>query len=104
MDRVHSAKELNEPDIEPLSITELRPKEEYMSKLVPYAVHYMFDGVRQHFFKLAEQFSDVEAIHSASAHAYPDADHQIAAHANLETARIKAQQLGITHIRWNEAI
>jgi hypothetical protein len=104
MDRVHSANELNEPDIEPLSITELRPKEEYMSKLVPYAVHYMFDGVRQHFFKLAEQFSDVEAIHSASAHAYPDSDLQIAAHANLETARIKAQQLGITHIRWNEAI
>ncbi|MFJ7107357.1 hypothetical protein ACIQU2_07030 [Pseudomonas sp. NPDC098740] len=28
-----------------------------MSKLVPYAVHYMFDGVRQHFFKLAEQFT-----------------------------------------------
>ena len=75
-----------------------------MSKLVPYAVHYMFDGVRQHFFKLAEQFSDVEAIHSASAHAYPDSGRQIAAHANFETARIKAQQLGITHIRWNEAI
>lgn len=37
-----------------------------MSKLVPYAVHSMFDGVRRHFFKLGEQFSDVEALHSAS--------------------------------------
>lgn len=75
-----------------------------MSELVPYAVHYLFDGVRQHFFKLAEAFSDVEAIHSASAHAYPKSSRQIAAHASLETARIKARQLGITQIRWNEAI
>lgn len=60
MERVHSANELNEPDVEPLSITELRPEAEYMSKLVPCAVHYMFYGVRQHFFKLAEQFSGVK--------------------------------------------
>jgi hypothetical protein len=75
-----------------------------MSELVPYAVHYLFDGVRQHFFKLAVQFSDVEAIHSASAHAYPRAGRQIAAHASLETARVQAQRLGITQIRWNVSI
>ncbi|CAI8783598.1 DUF6555 family protein [Pseudomonas sp. fls2-241-R2A-110] len=75
-----------------------------MSELVPYAVHYLLDGVRQHFFKLAEQFSDVDAIHSASAHAYPHGDQKIATHATLEVARLKAQQLGITHVRWNEAI
>ncbi|MHC8401597.1 hypothetical protein ACYZTX_19560 [Pseudomonas sp. MDT1-17] len=44
-------------------------------------------------------------VYSAdSAHAYPDSGLQIAAHATLETARVEAQQLGITHIRWNEAI
>ncbi|RON49951.1 hypothetical protein BK666_05945 [Pseudomonas frederiksbergensis] len=75
-----------------------------MSELVPYAVHYLLDGVRQHFFKLAAGFSEVEAIHSASAHAYPESEQKIAPHASLETARNKAQQLGITHIRWNEAI
>lgn len=75
-----------------------------MSELVPYAVHYLLDGVRQHFFKLAAGFSDVEAIQSASAHAYPESGQKIAPHASLETARDKAQQLGITHIRWNEAI
>jgi hypothetical protein len=31
-----------------------------MSKLVRYAVHYMFNGVRQHFFKRAEQFSEMK--------------------------------------------
>lgn len=75
-----------------------------MSELVPYAVHYLLDGVRQHFFKLAEQFSDVDAIRSASAHAFPQSDGNIAAHASPETARLSAQQLGITQIRWNEAI
>ncbi|AWM91759.1 hypothetical protein DJ564_13470 [Pseudomonas sp. 31-12] len=75
-----------------------------MSELVPYAVHYLLDGVRQHFFKLAEQFSDVDAIHSASAHAFPQSERKIAAHASLEAARLSAQQLGITQIRWNEAI
>jgi hypothetical protein len=75
-----------------------------MSELVPYAVHYLFDGVRQHFFKLAVSFSDVDAIHSASAHAFPGHDRQIAAHSTLESARNKALQLGITQIRWNEAV
>ncbi|WP_213939479.1 DUF6555 family protein [Pseudomonas sp. dw_612] len=75
-----------------------------MSELVPYAVHYLLDGVRQHFFKLAVGFSEVEAIHSASAHAYPESGQNIPPHSSLETARNKAQQLGITHIRWNEAI
>jgi hypothetical protein len=75
-----------------------------MSELVPYAVHYLFEGVRQHFFKLAVQFSDVEAIHSASAHAYPQVGRQIAAHASLETARVQAQRLGITQVRWNVSI
>ena len=75
-----------------------------MSELVPYAVHYLFEGVRQHFFKLAVGFSDVEAIHSASAHAYPKSAQKIGPHASLETARDKAEQMGITHIRWNEAI
>jgi len=75
-----------------------------MSELVPYAVHYLLDGVRQHFFKLAEQFSDVDAIRSASAHAFPQSDGKIAAHVSPETARLSAQQLGITQIRWNEAI
>jgi hypothetical protein len=46
----------------------------------------------------------VDAIHSASAHAYPQSERKIAAHATLETARLMAQQLGITHIRWNEAV
>ncbi|MBK5417496.1 DUF6555 family protein [Pseudomonas sp. TH31] len=75
-----------------------------MSELVPYAVHYLLDGVRRHFFKLAVGFSDVQAIHSASAHAYPESGHKIASYTNLETARDKALQLGITQIRWNEAI
>ncbi|WGK92988.1 DUF6555 family protein [Pseudomonas migulae] len=75
-----------------------------MSELVPYAVHYLFDGVRQHFFKLAVHFSDVDAIHSASAHAYPESGRKIAEHATLEAARIKARQLGITQIRWNVSI
>ncbi|MBV6824546.1 DUF6555 family protein [Pseudomonas sp. PD9R] len=75
-----------------------------MSELVPYAVHYLLDGVRQHFFKLAVKFSEVDAIHSASAHAFPEYGHHIAAHTTLETARSKAQQLGITQIRWNEAV
>jgi hypothetical protein len=75
-----------------------------MSELVPYAVHYLFDGVRQHFFKLAAQFSDIEAIHSAFAHAYPKSSRRITAYASLEIARVEAQQLGITQIRWNEAI
>ncbi|MBK5554048.1 MULTISPECIES: hypothetical protein [unclassified Pseudomonas] len=75
-----------------------------MSELIPYAVHYLLDGVRQHFFKLAAGFSDVEAIRSASAHAYPQTGHKIAPCASLETARDKALQLGITQIRWNEAI
>lgn len=75
-----------------------------MSELVPYAVHYLFEGVCQHFFKLAEQFSDVDAIHSASAHAYPQSARKIAAHATLDAARLIATQLGITQIRWNEAI
>ncbi|MHC8386961.1 DUF6555 family protein [Pseudomonas sp. MDT2-39-1] len=75
-----------------------------MSELVPYAEHYLLDGVRPHFFKLVEQFSDVEAIHSASAHAFAQSDRKIAAHASLEAARLSAKQLGITHIRWNEAI
>ena len=75
-----------------------------MSELVPYAVHYLFEGVRQHFFKLAEQFSDVDAIYSASAHAYPQSGRKIAAHATLYAARLTATQLGITQIRWNEAI
>jgi hypothetical protein len=75
-----------------------------MSELVPYAVHYLLDGVRQHFFKLSEGFSEVEAIHWASAHAYPESRHAIVLHANLDTARDNAQQLGITQIRWNEAI
>ncbi|KAA0980551.1 hypothetical protein [Pseudomonas sp. ANT_H12B] len=60
--------------------------------------------VLEYFFKLAVQFSDVEAIHSASAHAYPEAGRQIAAHASLETARIEALRLGITQIRWNVSI
>ncbi|VVN09137.1 hypothetical protein PS858_00769 [Pseudomonas fluorescens] len=75
-----------------------------MSELVPYAVHYLFDGVRQHFFKLAVHFTDVEAIHSASAHAYPKSGRKIAEHATLEAARLKAQQLGITQVRWNVSI
>jgi hypothetical protein len=75
-----------------------------MSELVPYAVHYLLDGVRQHFFKLAEQFSDVDAIRSASAHAFPQSDRKIAAHASPEAARLSAQRLGITKVRWNEAI
>ncbi|MVV50580.1 hypothetical protein EJA72_20420 [Pseudomonas sp. PB120] len=75
-----------------------------MSEVIPYAVHYLFDGVRQHFFKLAVQFSDVEAIHSAFAHAYPSARRRIAVHASLEVARVEAQGLGITKVRWNEAV
>jgi hypothetical protein len=75
-----------------------------MSELVPYAVHYVFDGVRKHFFKLALHFSDVEAIHSASAHAYPKSSRMIATHATLEAARLTAQQLGITQVRWNISI
>jgi hypothetical protein len=75
-----------------------------MNELVPYAVHYVFDGVRQHFFKLAVHFSDVEAIHSASAHAYPKHCRMIGAHATPEAARVSAQQLGITQIRWNISI
>jgi hypothetical protein len=78
--------------------------EESMSELVPYAVHYLLNGVRQHFFKLAVRFSEVEAIHSTFAHAFPQHDFQMAAYSSLETARIKAQQLGITQIRWNEAV
>jgi len=75
-----------------------------MSELVPYAVHYLFEGVRQHFFKWAEGFSDVQAIYSASAHAYPECAHKIDSHISLESARNNASQLGITQIRWNEAI
>lgn len=75
-----------------------------MTELVPYAVHYVFEGVRKHFFKLAVHFSDVEAIHFASAHAYPKSCRLIAAHATLEAARVAAQQLGITQIRWNISI
>ncbi len=75
-----------------------------MSELVTYAVHYVFDGVRQHFFKLAVKFSDGEAIHSASTHAFPHQNHQMCPHTSLETARENAQQLGITQIRWNEAV
>jgi hypothetical protein len=75
-----------------------------MSELIPYAVHYLFDGVRQHFFKLAEGFSDVQAIHSASAHAYPECAHKITWHTCLESARSDASQMGITQVRWNEAI
>ena len=75
-----------------------------MSELIPYAVHYLFDGVRQHFFKMAVHFSDVEAIHSASAHAYPESGRKIAEHATLEAARIKARELCITQIRWNVSI
>jgi hypothetical protein len=75
-----------------------------MSELVPYAVHYLFDGVRQHFFKLAVTFSDVEAIHSASVHACPQYSHQLCSHAGPEIARNTARLLGITQIRWNEAV
>ncbi|RON47884.1 hypothetical protein [Pseudomonas frederiksbergensis] len=75
-----------------------------MSELVPYAVHYLLDGVRQHFFKLAVGFSDVEAIQSASAHAYPESRLKMPRPASLESARNNAQQMGITKIRWNEAI
>jgi hypothetical protein len=75
-----------------------------MSELIPYAVHYLFDGVRQHYFKMAVHFSDVDTIHSASTHAYPESGRKIAEHATLEAARIKAQQLGITQIRWNVSI
>ncbi|OYP96080.1 hypothetical protein B7L09_30945 [Pseudomonas mandelii] len=76
-----------------------------MSELVPYAVHSLLDGVRQHFFKLAEQFSDVDAIRSASAHAFLQSDRKIAAaHASPEATRLSAQRLGITKVRWNEAI
>ncbi|WP_047529964.1 DUF6555 family protein [Pseudomonas sp. 11/12A] len=75
-----------------------------MSELVPYAVHYLLDGVRQHFFKMAVKFSEVDAIHSASAHAFPQHDLQMATYSSLEAARIKARQLGITQIRWNEAV
>ena len=64
----------------------------------------LFDGVRQHFFKMAVHFSDVDAIHSASVHAYPESGRKIAEHATLEAARIKARQLGITQIRWNVSI
>ncbi|WP_259698050.1 hypothetical protein [Pseudomonas frederiksbergensis] len=60
-----------------------------MSELVPYAVHYLLDGVRQHFFKLAAGFSEVEAIHSASAHAYPESGQKIAPHASLKPRVIK---------------
>ncbi|MGY2189436.1 hypothetical protein D3C87_1187110 [compost metagenome] len=75
-----------------------------MSELVPYAVHYVFDGVRQHFFKLAVNFSDGQAIHSASVHALPSGSHQMSTPASLEAARADACQLGITQIRWNEAV
>ncbi|WP_392888032.1 DUF6555 family protein [Pseudomonas migulae] len=75
-----------------------------MTELVPYAVHYVFDGVRKHFFKLALHFSDVEAIHSASAHAYPKSSRMIGVHVTLEAARLAAQRLGITQVRWNISI
>ncbi|MBM6442176.1 MULTISPECIES: hypothetical protein [Pseudomonas] len=75
-----------------------------MSELIPYAVHYLLDGVRQHFFKLAVKFSEVDAIHSAYAHAFPQHEFQLTAHSSLETARVEARQLGITQIRWNEAV
>lgn len=75
-----------------------------MSELVPYAVHYVFEGVRQHFFKLAEKFSDGEAIHSASIHALPHRNHHLCVHTSQEIARENAQRMGITQIRWNEAV
>ncbi|VVP66821.1 hypothetical protein PS918_00457 [Pseudomonas fluorescens] len=75
-----------------------------MSELVTYAVHYVFEGVRQHFFKLAVKFSDGEAIHSAAIHAFPQRNHSMCPDISLEIAREQAQQLGITQIRWNEAV
>ncbi|WP_158249396.1 hypothetical protein [Pseudomonas sp. DP16D-R1] len=43
-------------------------------------------------------------LHSAYTHAFPQHEFQLAAHSSLETARIEARQLGITQIRWNEAV
>lgn len=75
-----------------------------MTALIPFAVHYLFEGVNHHFFQLAIHFTDLHAIHFAAIDACPRSSDRIELNTPRGLALSKAEALGITRIRWNVAL
>ncbi|MCU1751969.1 DUF6555 family protein [Pseudomonas sp. 6D_7.1_Bac1] len=75
-----------------------------MTIQIPFSIHYLFEGENRHFYILASNLSDCEAIRLAAQHATESLLDRIAPDTPRDVAQLKAEFMGITKVRWNEAV
>ncbi|WP_369124958.1 MULTISPECIES: DUF6555 family protein [unclassified Pseudomonas] len=75
-----------------------------MANPIPFAIHYLLDGVGKHFYTLTSRLDDSDAIRLATRHAASGPENYIALGTTREMAELMAEKVGVTKVRWNAAV
>lgn len=75
-----------------------------MTTTIPFAIHYLLNGVGKHFYTLTSRLNDSDAIRLATRHAAVGPNNFIALGTTRESAERMAEKVGVTKVRWNAAV
>lgn len=75
-----------------------------MTVSIPFAIHYLLNGVSKHFYVLSCTLNDSDAIRLATRHAALGRSNLIALGTARHIAELMAEKVGVTKVRWNVAV